>query len=394
MRYNNNEKNGKRHLYKKAGWILLGVVCCVGGYLALPSNYYLRRALTHFMPKIDQYPIFENRVVKAEEPEPWQLSEAYNKLEIPTDYLPRFEELGTVAYVIIQDSTLLFEQYWEDYSPQSLSNSFSMAKSIVSLAVGCAIDEGYIESVDQQVRDFVPGFDGFGGKRLTLRHLLTMSAGVDFQEAYSSPFSPTTQLYYGNDLRKIAFGMKETEEPGVNFVYQSGVTQLLAFVLERAVGEPLSTYVSRKLWTPMNAEEDALWSLDRKDGTEKAYCCFNSNARDFARFGQLILNEGSWNGRQLVASAYLQEATAPDTSLTFKEFQEPNQCYGFQFWSLNYKGMQIPYMRGILGQYVFVIPEKNAVVVRLGHKRSDTRSDQHYPDDIDTWLGAAIEMMQ
>lgn len=379
---------------KKAGWILLGVVCCVGGYLALPSNYYLRRALTHFMPKIDQYPIFENRVVKAEAPEPWQLSEAYNKLEIPADYLPRFEELETVAYVIIQDSTLLFEQYWEDYSPQSLSNSFSMAKSIVSLAVGCAIDEGYIESVDQQVRDFVPGFDGFGGKRLTLRHLLTMSAGVDFQEAYTSPFSPTTQLYYGNDLRQIAFGMKETEEPGVNFVYQSGVTQLLAFVLERAVGEPLSTYVSRKLWTPMNAEEHALWSLDRKDGTEKAYCCFNSNARDFARFGQLLLNGGSWNGRQLVSSAYLQEATAPDTSLTFKEFQEPNQCYGFQFWSLNYKGMQIPYMRGILGQYVFVIPEKNAVVVRLGHKRSDTRSDQHYPDDIDTWLGAAIEMMQ
>lgn len=379
---------------KKAGWILLGVVCCVGGYLALPSNYYLRRALTHFMPKIDQYPIFENRVVKAEAPKPWQLSEAYNKLEIPADHLPRFEELGTVAYVIIQDSTLLFEQYWEDYSPQSLSNSFSMAKSIVSLAVGCAIDEGYIESVDQQVRDFVPGFDGFGGKRLTLRHLLTMSAGVDFQEAYSSPFSPTTQLYYGNDLRKIAFGMKETEEPGVNFVYQSGVTQLLAFVLERAVGEPLSTYVSRKLWTPMNAEEHALWSLDRKDGTEKAYCCFNSNARDFARFGQLLLNGGSWNGRQLVSSAYLQEATTPDRSLTFKEFQEPNQCYGFQFWSLNYKGMQIPYMRGILGQYVFVIPEKNAVVVRLGHKRSDTRSDQHYPDDIDTWLGAAIEMMQ
>lgn len=103
-----------------------------------------------------------------------------------------------------------------------------------------------------------------------------MSAGVDFDEAYSSPFSPTTQLYYGDDLQEIAFGMKEIDEPGVNFIYQSGVTQLLGFIVEKATGEKLSDYVSRKLWTPMHAEESALWSLDRKDGMEKAYCCFNS----------------------------------------------------------------------------------------------------------------------
>ena len=221
-----------------------------------------------------------------------------------------------------------------------------------------------------------------------------MSAGVDFDEAYSSPFSPTTKLYYGDDLQQIAFGMKEIEEPGVNFIYQSGVTQLLAFIVEKATGENISSYVSRKFWTPMNAEEDALWSLDKKDGIEKAYCCFNSNARDFARFGQLILNKGEWNGEQLISSSYLKEATTPDTSLLFKEYNETNHCYGFQFWHLSYNGMEIPYMRGILGQYIFIIPDLNAVVVRLGHKRSETRSDQHYPDDIDTWLGAAVEMIQ
>lgn len=378
---------------KKTGWIIIGIVCCIGGYLAWPSNYYLRRALTHFMPKIDQYPIFENRTVKAEAPKPWQQSKAYNTLSVPEKYQSTFEKLGTVAFVIIQDSALLFEQYWEDYSPQSHSNSFSMAKSIVSLAVGCAIDDGYIKEVDQPVSDFVSGFDGYNGKPLTIRHLLTMSAGVDFQEAYSSPFSPTTKLYYGNDLEKITFGMQEIEEPGVDFVYQSGVTQLLAFVVEKAVGEPVSTYVSRKLWTPMNAEEDALWSLDKKGGMEKAYCCFNSNARDFARFGQLLLNKGRWEGKQLISASFLKEATTPDPSLTFKAYEEPNRCYGFQFWHLTYKGMSIPYMRGILGQYVFVIPEKNAVVVRLGHKRGENYSEQHYPDDIDTWLGAAIDMI-
>ena len=379
---------------KKAGWAILLIVCCIGGYLVLPSNYYLRRALTHLLPKIDQYPIFENRTVKAGDPQPWIQSEAYNTVSIPEKYLPVFEQLGTVAYVIIKDSTLLFEQYWEDYSPESHSNSFSMAKSIVSLAIGAAIDDGFIKDVNQPVSDFYPEFQGYNGKPLTLRHLLTMSAGVDFDEAYSSPFSPTTKLYYGDDLQQIALGMKEIEEPGVNFIYQSGVTQLLAFIVEKATGENISSYVSRKFWTPMNAEEDALWSLDKKDGIEKAYCCFNSNARDFARFGQLILNEGDWNGRQLISSSYLKEATTPDTSLLFKEYNETNHCYGFQFWRLTYNGMEIPYMRGILGQYIFIIPDLNAVVVRLGHKRSETRSDQHYPDDIDTWLGAAVEMIQ
>lgn len=379
---------------KKTGWAILLALCCIGGYLVLPSNYYLRRALIHLLPKIDQYPIFENRTVKAGNPQPWPESEAYNKLSVPEKFQSVFEDLGTVAFVIIKDSTLLFEQYWEDYSPHSRSNSFSMAKSIVSLAIGCAIDDGFIKNVDQPVNDFYPEFKGYNGKALTLRHLLTMSAGVDFDEAYSSPFSPTTKLYYGDDLQQIALGMKEIEEPGIHFIYQSGVTQLLALIVEKATGENISSYVSRKLWTPLNAEEDALWSLDKKDGIEKAYCCFNSNARDFARFGQLILNKGNWNGKQLVSESYIKEATTPDTNLIFKEYNETNHCYGFQFWHLTYKDMEIPYMRGILGQYVFAIPELNAVVVRLGHKRSDTRTAQHYPDDIDTWLGAAIEIIQ
>lgn len=378
---------------KKAGGAILIVICCIGGFLALPSNDYLRRAIVHLLPKIDQYPIFENREVKAGDPAPWRTAEDYNKRSIPDRYLPLFDRYGTVAYVVIQDSALLFEEYWEDYSPESHSNSFSMAKSIVSLAVGCAIDDGAIKSVDQPVSDFFPAFEGYGGKPLTVRHLLTMSAGMDFEEAYTSPFSPTTQLYYGNDLGKIVFGMKEIAEPGVYFEYQSGVTQLLAFLVENATGETISSYVSRKFWTPMQAEENALWSLDKKDGIEKAYCCFNSNARDFARFGQLVLNRGKWNGRQLIPEKYLEEAITPDNTLVRKDTGERNKEYGFQFWNLEYKGMKIPYMRGILGQYVFIIPEKNAVVVRLGHKRGKNYTDQHYPEDIDIWLDAAMEII-
>jgi Putative enzyme of poly-gamma-glutamate biosynthesis (capsule formation) len=382
---------------KRALWVLaiiavLIVILLI--WLAMPSSYYIRRALTNFKPKIDQYTIFDNRVVKAGDPQSWQYAEYYNKLSIPWKYHDNFEKLGTVAYVIIQNGKLLFEQYWDDYSDQSRSNSFSMSKSIVSLAIGCAIDDGFINDVDQPVSDFFPQFKGFDGKALTLRHLLTMSAGFDFQESYSSIFSPTTQLYYGDNLDKITFGMKSIEAPGVNFIYQSGVTQLLANIIEKATGENVSSYVSRRIWTPIQAEEDALWSLDRIDGTEKAYCCFNSNARDFARIGQLILDNGRWNGQQIVPEQYIIDATTPDENLIYKEHNEINRHYGYQFWALEKNGMTIPYMRGIMGQYVFAIPEKNAVVVRLGRSRKDRYTkEQHYPADIDIWLDAALEIL-
>lgn len=383
---------------KKQLIFLIAAVCIVatGIWLALPSNYYVRQTLIHHWPRIDQYSIFENNVIRADNPQSWPLSENYNKKAIPEKYSTYFEKLGTVAYVIIQNGELLFEQYWEDYSPQSHSNSFSMAKSVVSLAIGCAIDDGYIRHIEQPVSDFFPQFTEYGGTILTIRHLLTMSAGMDFQESYTTIFSPTTQLYYGDNLNKITFGMRQIEEPGVHFIYQSGVTQLLANIVEKATGEKLSTYVSRKLWTPMQAEEDALWSLDRKDGIEKAYCCFNSNARDFARFGQLILNGGKWNGKTLISESYLREATTADNSLLFKEINKPNRHYGYQFWILEKNGMKIPYLRGMLGQYVFAIPDRNAVVVRLGHKRDSnyTNDDWYYPVDINVWLDTALEIME
>lgn len=144
----------------------------------------------------------------------------------------------------------------------------------------------------------------------------------------------------------------------------------------------------------MGAEENALWSLDKADGMEKAYCCFNTNARDFARFGQLLLNNGTWNGIQLVPESYLKEAIRPASWLTTENNQGPNSVYGYQFWHIRHKGMDIPYMRGILGQYVFVIPEKKAVVVRLGYKRSETRTDKNDPDDILVWLDTALDMLE
>lgn len=369
------------------------IVAAPAVFLALPSNYYIRKALTHFRPKIDQYTIFHNRTVRAGDPQPWPLAERYGAQGIDERFIGLFEELGTVAYVVIHNDSLLFERYGDGYGPDSYSNSFSMAKSVVSLMTGAAIDEGLIESVDQPVGDFLPRFAG-GEKELTVEHLLTMSAGMDWDENYSGLFSNTTEAYYGRDLPALVGRMVRVEEPGVRFRYQSGVTQILAMVLEKATGGTISEYASEKIWTPIGAEYNALWSLDREGGYEKAYCCFNSNARDFARLGRLMLNRGSWNGHQVVSESYMERALSPANRLIGEKDDGPNLTYGYQFWILERHGMTIPYMRGINGQVVLAIPDRNAVIVRLGRKRSEIRTAQNYPDDIDTWIDAGLDLIE
>ncbi|MEG1615401.1 MAG: serine hydrolase [Bacteroidales bacterium] len=370
------------------------VIVLLLGWVLLPANQYIPRALLYTYPGIDDYPLFYNRVVEAADPSSWPVSEQYHTAPLPRLLADSQEELGTVAFVVIQDSALLFEHYNGKYGETSLSNSFSMAKSIVSLLIGIAIEEGKIKGVEQPVSDFLPEYGTFQGKTLTIRHLLTMSAGVDWNESYSGLIGPTTAAYYGGDLPWLMKRIKQIRKPGEKVLYQSGVTQLLGFIVERATGETLSDYASQKLWTPIQAEQSALWSLDHKDGAEKAYCCFNSNARDFARFGQLVLNRGKWNGIRVVPARYLEAATHPADDLISQYDSLPNRLYGYQFWIYEYKGMQIPFMRGMLGQYVFVIPEWNAVVVRLGERNREERDENHYPTDIAIWLESAEEILK
>ncbi|MDE5703914.1 MAG: serine hydrolase, partial [Bacteroidales bacterium] len=342
---------------KKRLWIWIVAVAVVAGgltvWLSLPRFDYILPALRYRIPKIDHYPLFGRAIVAAGDPQPWPYAPGVASARIPDSAEAAFAALETTAYLVVKDGEIVLEQYWDGYADTLWSNSFSMAKSVVSLLVGCAIDDGYIQSVNQPVADFLPGgwtwraeagslqravaeataSDAPGSPvgspvetpvgspemnvtidtaavPLRIRDLLTMSAGFRWNESAASLFSPTTQIYYGGDLEAILNRVRFKERPGVYFEYQSGVTQLLAMVLTRAVGRPLADYASEKLWEPLGAEEDAIWSTDGK-GVEKAFCCFNSNARDFARIGQLILQHGRWNGVPLVDSAYLRAAVTP-----------------------------------------------------------------------------------
>lgn len=385
-----------KRLKKILKWLLIILVVLNLAIIVTGRTYLYKGIWNTYLkgrtgPGIFEYEIFENRKVAAGNYQPWPIAVDYNKKEISSKYQGRFKELGTVSYVIIKNDSLRYEGYWDGGSENSATNSFSVAKTIVSILVGAAIQEGKIKSVDQHVSEFLPQFKEGDNAKLTIRHLLTMSSGINFDEDYVSPFAYPAQAYYGSDLEDLTCSYKVTEEPGRTFRYLSGNTVILGLIIQKATGKTISDYASEKLWKPLGAKNDAWWSLDKADGLEKAYCCFNTNARDFARIGQLYLDSGSWKGKQIVPLDYVRESLKPAD--TKRANGEKNEIYGYQWWLMKHNGQNVFYARGILGQYIIVIPEERMVIVRLGTKRESTPGPDH-PADAADYIDAAMEMYQ
>lgn len=376
---------------KKAQKIFLIIIVLLVVIIALLPGY-TRNSLIYWYANIDDYTIFENHVVSAYYPEPWKKHEDYNNFALSDSALQKMAELETVGFLVIKDDKLYFEEYWDDYSENSLSNSFSMAKSIISMLVGIAIDQGKIRSVDDKIADYIEEYDTEQNRNLTIKDLLTMSSGLNWDESYGSPFSMTTAAYYGDDIEDLVLNMDVVEEPGQIFKYKSGNTLLLGLLLKKVTGTSVAEYAAQNLWGKIGAENDALWSVDHEGGLEKAYCCFNSNARDFARLGQLYLDKGKWNRKRVISKKYIKESITPAVYLEDEQGKTVDY-YGYQWWILNYKGKQYPYMRGILGQYVILIPEEDMVVVRLGRKRMD-KTDNIHPDCVRLYIDAALQLKQ
>lgn len=348
--------------------IILGAILFV---LALPivtGKGYLYKAIAFNFADIDDYTIFNNRTVTAGQPVPWKISSDYGKISVPDSLDQYLESLQSVGLLLIKNREILVEKYWKGYSDSSLSNSFSIAKSITGLLVGAAIHEGKIGSVNDPVSKYLPEFNEGEKRKVKIEDLLTMSSGSDWNESYANPFSETTELYYGNNVYKTATRVNIIKEPGTLHVYKSGDTQLLGLIVEKATGKSLSEYASEKLWRPLGAKHDALWSIDQPNGNEKAYCCFNSNARDFARIGQLMLDSGKINGNAVIDSAYFRNSVTACKILDEKN--TPCDYYGYQWWIIPGRP-DIFYARGILGQYIICIPARNIIIVRLGEKRDE-----------------------
>jgi len=412
-----------KSIFKWLCIIIVSLVVIVNLIILATGRFYLYKAIPNTIfkgrlgPAIDEYGIFANRKVDIGKPKPWPVSSSYNKKSIPAAYMPDFKKYETVAYVIIKNDSLCYEQYWDGYSDTSHSNSFSMAKSFTSILVGIAIQDGYIKSVDQRVSDFIPEFKQGMDSLLTIKDLLTMSSGIDFDESYISPFAYPAEAYYGSNLIGTTLKYKVVTPPGKAFKYLSGNSTLLGYILIKATGKMLSDYASEKLWKPLGAEHPAYWSLDNEGGIEKAYCCFNSDARDFARIGNLYLNGGRVKDHsellkhqsQSMITLDVDTVTQPTLTWFYDQIVPEDYVsasitpklvdyYGYNWWILRCNGHVVPYCRGILGQYIFIIPDEHMVVVRLGKKRGPVETgtadgkEFNIPSDGLTYLKAALEM--
>ncbi len=340
-------------------------------------------------PSLYEYKDFPGRLVKAGEHEPWALSSRYNVGTLPPDVREYAESFNTLAYLVIQNDSIVYEEYWDESNDTAWTNSFSMAKSVVSMAVGAAIQDGLLKDLDTPVANYLDFYDTDKNRSVTLRHLLTMSSGMNYGESYINPFGFVAKLNYGDDLDGLLAKYELREEPGKTFRYRGGDVQAMAMVMDNITGQKLSNYFADRVWSKIGARRDALWSLDSENGREKASCCFQSNARDFARLGKLMMQNGNWKGEQLIDSAFIARSIKPNglNEWTGKKTDR----YGYYWWIMNRSGMKVFYARGILGQYIFCIPEKNIIAVRLGHRRSAKRKSGH-PVDAFTYIDTALEL--
>jgi CubicO group peptidase (beta-lactamase class C family) len=314
----------------------------------------------------------------------------------------------TVALLVLRGGVLVHEQYFNGFSRDSMGTSFSVAKSVVSLLIGVAIADGRIQSVDDPVTRYLPELVAqdvrFG--QVTLRHLLAMRSGIDFQESYTVPWSQAARFYLGPDLKAEVARLRIKTAPDQAYSYQSGDTQLLAMALERAVATPLAGYLQQRLWQPMGAEFDASWSLDSATGgMARAFCCLNARAVDYLRLGQLVLNNGrTTSGTPVVAAEWLRLSTAvqerPGADAAARRNIERPVSRQQAFYAWQWRRTLSPaqtvagqaaaasslgapawpdaasaepgddfYAEGLRGQYIYIAPATQTVVVRLGRER-------------------------
>lgn len=335
------------------------------------SKTYLKGKMS---AHIDDGKFFSHNVIAAGNPIPWEKDPEYNKTSLPKNIVEDLSHSNTASFLVIKNGKLIHEQYWNGYNELSKTNSFSMAKAVTVMLLGKAIEEGKISSVDDRFTDYFPEFKNKElAENLTLKNLAQMESGLNWEENYKNPFLPNAKVYYGRSLIKATFSRKFKQHPGTKFEYQSGSTQLLGFAVRKAVNQTLASYLSEKIWTPLGMEQDAEWSTD-ESGMEKTYCCIHSTTRDFAKLGQMFLNDGKAGDQQILNLDFVNQMRAPT--------EKSDEIYGMGFW-INYDNpIKHYYFLGLQGQYIIMVPEHNIVIVRTGSFNNLPKSDRGRPDQV------------
>ncbi len=357
----------------------------------LLSSCHAGRFFYWNFPDWDDYKRFPERSIEKPEQCFYFFEDQQDKIVLPErihtdkgdilfeDYL---KETKTLAFLVIRNDSILFEEYPQGDDASLAVNSFSTTKSYVSAMVGIAMMEGDIESTNDPFTKYMKGDYALEFDEISLQDLLDMKSGLKFNEGYSNPFGDVAKYYYGNNLNKYIETLKIKEPSGQHFEYISLNTQLLGEALEQATGKTMDAYLYEKIWQPLGMEYAASWSIDsRKNAQAKAFCCLNATARDFAKFGRLYLNGGEWNDQEIVPYQWVKTST----DIQFprgRKYGYKNQWWGirknqtyeagllkvkpFSWENSVFSGNY--FTQGHLGQFIFVSPQKNIIIVRLGKK--------------------------
>jgi CubicO group peptidase (beta-lactamase class C family) len=324
------------------------------------------KTAVHNFADLDDHRIFANRAIeRSGEPSPLRTLSRVPRfvadMKVPDEngvvrpldeYL---DETRTAAFIVMRDDRIVYERYARGFNDRSLLNSFSIAKSIMATLVGIAVEEGKIGSLDAPVSDYRPDFAGMPYGAVTLKSLLTMTSGMADRP---SMLPGRAQFYYGDNLRDVIDGSRIAPRAANGWRYSEADVQVLGFVLEAAVGTSVSAYLSEKLWKPLGMESEALWALDRDGGMEKTFCCISARARDFARFGRLYLENGRWNGEQIVPAAWTARSVLPGVRT------EDGYTHQHLWWTPEGNEGDF-YAYGHNGQYVYVNRASGTVIVKF-----------------------------
>ena len=276
-------------------------------------------------------------------------------------YMARQRNAGLL---IIQDGKVRFEQYALGYEPEGRWTSFSVAKSFTSTMVGAAVKDGYIKSLDDKVTQYIPTLRGSVYDDVTVRQLLTMTSGVKWNEDYADPKSDVAQFALqkpvpGEDIT-VSYMKKLTREApaGTKWVYKTGETNLIGVLVSSATGKKLGEYLSEKIWKPYGMEADAFWILG-DTGHEISGCCLSARLRDYARFGQFVMDGGMAAGTRVVPDDWFAQATTKQADIA-----QPGRGYGYQWWT-NDDGSYAA--QGIFGQGIFIDPKRKLIIASNGN---------------------------
>jgi CubicO group peptidase (beta-lactamase class C family) len=348
-------------------------ICLIIVSVFLLTSCHVGRFFVYNFANLRDYKKFQEREIKASS-NPYEFSKVIAadfmfSEELNVDYASP-EELNqyhkdnkTVAFMVIQNDTIKYQYFDPKWEETDWVTSFSMSKSVISALVGIALEDGKIQSLDEPITNYIKNFKNEGFEKITIQHLLDMKTGIDYNESYYNPFGNVAAGYYGRNLDRHISNLKIKGPAGEKFEYISIATELLGVILEEATGENLSLYCEEKIWTKIGTSYNASWSLDRKNGREKAFCCINGVAEDFAKFAKLYLNMGNFEGMQVVPEEWVRKSVQLDPGEQYTPYQN-------QWWMMGrteYGSNILNYAaQGHLGQLMFVNPSKNMIIVRFG----------------------------